>query len=150
MSKSHISILSPARPFSLYLSYLGPLRMCQTKPMGVMGQFLLRVVIEELGWVKKSQYIFEYRGKSQHVPRSPTVARVLLSKIRSQSATRIVGRKILYYCVHLVDLVGRCRGIRSLRQGLRVVGNMFVDKITRPCNASTLSTCLDVGKSPKS
>ena len=76
--------------------------MCQTKPM-VMGQLLLPVVIEELGWVKKSQYIFEYStltdlGKSQHVPRSPTVARVLLSKIRSQSATRIVERKIILLC----------------------------------------------------
>jgi hypothetical protein len=77
--------------------------MCQTKPMGVMGQFLLPVVIEELERVKKLQYIFEYStltdlGKSQHVTVVLPVARVLLSKIRSQSATRIVGRNFILLC----------------------------------------------------
>jgi hypothetical protein len=44
--------------------------MCQTKPM---GQFLLPVVIEELEWVKKLQYIFEYiDGFGEISARSPT------------------------------------------------------------------------------
>lgn len=126
MSESHTSIL---RPCSLYLTYLGPLRMHQTKPM---GQFLLPVATEELEWVKKSQYIFEYfDGFGKISARSPTMARVILSNITSQSATKIVRRKIIV--LQLVDLVGRCRGIRNPRK----FGSMLVDKITRPRNAST-------------
>ena len=87
-----------------------------------MRQFLLPVAIEELEWVKKSQYIFEYfDGFGKISTRSFTMARVILSNITSQSATKIVRRKFIV--LQLVDLVGRCRGIRNLRK----FGSMLVD-----------------------